>query len=199
MKSTLLIATQNAGKLAEFRALLGARFECLALNDPHWRGIVCPDVVEDGSTYFENCLKKAMTYFGKYRTPVLADDSGLEVDGLQGGPGIHSARFGGESLGWPQRWELMISHLRGQDTAAWRARFRCVLCYYDGQGVPVFFQATSEGHIVAEPKGQKGFGYDPIFFSDELGKTFAEASGPEKDRVSHRGRAVSAFLAAANS
>ena len=136
-----------------------------------------------------------MAYYAAYRTPVLADDSGLEVDGLDGAPGVFSARFGGESLAWPQRWELMTSRLRGKDPAAWRARFRCVLCFYDGVQVPRFFQATSEGCIVPEPKGQKGFGYDPIFHSDDLDKTFAEASAEEKDRVSHRGRAVERFLA----
>ncbi len=192
--SPLLIATGNAGKLAEFRRGLSSRFHCLSLRDPRFAAIACPHVEEDGATYFENALKKAMAYYRAYQTPVLADDSGLEVVGLGGGPGVLSARFGGESLPWPQRWGLLIESLRSRPEGDWAALFRCVLCYYDGNSVPRFFQGKVTGKIVAQPSGGEGFGYDPIFLCSALGKTFGDASDEEKERVSHRGAAIVAFL-----
>jgi XTP/dITP diphosphohydrolase len=189
----LLIATSNAGKLAEFQRALAASFACLSTKESRFAAIACPEVTEDGETYFENALKKAAAYYRSYRVPVLADDSGLEVVGWDGGPGIHSARFGGEGISWPRRWELLIERLEPLPPAAWSAQFRCVLCYYDGQTVPRFYQATVAGRIVRQPAGGRGFGYDPIFFCTALGKTFGEATDAEKEKVSHRGLAIRAF------
>ena len=185
--NSLLIATQNAGKLREFQALLRPRFQCVSVD------ATAPAVLEDGKTYQENAFKKAKAFFEHYHQPVLSDDSGLEVDALSGAPGIHSARFGGEAISWPERWKLLHEKLANFPEKDWAARFRCVLCYFEGQ-VPLYFEGLAEGLIVRTPKGGKGFGYDPIFYSTELKKTFAEASEAEKDRASHRGLAVKAFL-----
>ncbi len=167
--------------------LLGARFECVPAVNP-------PDVVEDGHTYYENALKKAIAFQKVYGVPVLADDSGLELDPLDGAPGVFSARFGGEKISWPDRWKHMYEKLAPFPRDRWTARFRAVLCYYDGKSVPVFFEGTTEGRIHPGPAGEKGFGYDPIFFSTALGRTFGEAPSADKDRVSHRAVAARKFL-----
>lgn len=187
MKPTLLLATENQGKLKEFRSFLGVSFHCLS---PHGK----IEIIEDGTTYFENALKKAVGYFTALKVPVLSDDSGLEVDALNGAPGVFSARFGGEGISWPERWGYLHKALSSSPLERWTARFRCVLCYYDGKTVPVFFEGVTEGRIVSEPKGGKGFGYDPIFHSSVLKKTFAEATDEEKSRVSHRAEAIRVFL-----
>lgn len=184
----LLVATSNPGKLKEFKGLLSSKFLCDPLPPQ------TPIVVEDGTTYRENALKKAKGYFEKFQRAVLSDDSGLEVDSLQGAPGVDSATYGGENLTWPQRWALLNERLEAIAKDPPTARFRCVLCYYDGVGPAHFFEGTTEGTISLLPKGTEGFGYDPIFYSSELKKTLGEALPSEKARVSHRARAVSKFL-----
>ncbi len=189
----LFLATSNLGKISEFQALL-----------PHWKlthplrsefeSITPPEVIEDGVTYYENALKKALRYQEMYRRPVLADDSGLEVDGLFGAPGVFSARFGGENISWAERWQFLWTKLSVFPASEWTANFRAVLCYYNGKNPPRFFEACSAGKIISSARGGEGFGYDPIFFSTELGKTFAEASAAEKNQVSHRAKAVRAFV-----
>lgn len=186
MKS-LLIATSNPGKITEFNSLLGTHFECVAADQR------APDVEEDGTNYFENAEKKARAFFGVYQTPVLSDDSGLEVDALKGAPGLYSARYGGTELSWPKRWSFLYSQIPADAPKPWTARFRAVLCYFDGKKAH-FFESTVDGWICSQAKGEKGFGYDPIFFSSELKKTFGEATAEEKGRVSHRARAAKLFL-----
>lgn len=151
-------------------------------------------VLENGETYHENAEKKARAFYKVYRLPVLSDDSGLEVDALGGDPGACSARYGGEKISWEQRWNALYSKLASSPPSAWTARFLCVLCYYDGGKAVRFFEGKTAGVISPRPRGERGFGYDPIFYSPELGKTFGEASFDEKQNVSHRARAVSAFL-----
>lgn len=187
MKS-LLIATQNAGKVREFQKLLSPVFSCRSADS------VSPTVIEDGKTYQENALKKAQAFYQVYQTPVLADDSGLEVDPLNGAPGIFSARYGSPDFSWKERFEYLYQQLKGTPVEQWSARFRCVLCYFDGKTQPFFFEGTCEGRIEPQPRGGEGFGYDPLFFSFDLKKGFGEASEAEKALVSHRGRAVQAFL-----
>jgi XTP/dITP diphosphohydrolase len=195
---SLLLATSNPGKIGEFQALLSAHFLCLSPGHPQVSSLQAPEVTEDGATYFENALKKARAYQEVYRMPVLADDSGLEVDVLEGRPGVYSARFGGATISWEKRWQLLFAQLAGFSPDRWTGQFRAVLCYYDG-GLPHFFEGTTRGCLTAAPRGSEGFGYDPIFVSDDLAKTFAEASQEEKSRVSHRGKAVREFLSWANS
>jgi len=185
---SLLVATSNSGKLKEFNGLLNSKFICESLPPQ------TPVVVEDGKTYCENALKKAKGYFEVFRKPILSDDSGLEIDVLKGAPGVDSAIYGGEDLAWPERWKFLYDELDKVKAIKPTARFRCVLCYYDGVNSAQFFEATTEGHISTHPKGNQGFGYDPIFYSSELEKTLGEATAEEKAKVSHRARAVRKFL-----
>lgn len=181
--TSLLLATTNSGKIKEFQNLLSSSCKCLVPNPP------VPQVIEDGQTYQENALKKAHSFFATYRVPVLADDSGLEIDLLKGAPGILSARMGGEKISWSERFAFLMNQLSSYPPEQWNAQFRCVLCLYDFSG-PHFFEGTCPGKIVPYSTGTKGFGYDPIFFSFDLQKTFGEASEEEKSQVSHRGRAI---------
>lgn len=192
----ILIATQNEGKIREFKGLLSSKYNILLPNEVDANRNARLEVVEDGKTYYENALKKALAFHKAFDLPVLADDSGLEVDALGGGPGVYSARFGGENLSWTERWYALYAALARQKADQWPARFRCVLCQYDGVNPPRFFEGSVEGAIIREPRGAHGFGYDPIFLSTELGKTFAEATEAEKGRVSHRARALTSFLQA---
>ncbi len=181
-KPTLLLGTQNAGKIVELKALLGDRFTIQGLPSDTL------EVVEDGKTYRENARKKAEAYAHRYRLPTLADDSGLEVDVLNGAPGLYSARYGGD-LKWPARWNYLIDACRKVSAGPWPARFRCVLCYFDGQTAH-YFEGVADGAVIAEPRGKGGFGYDPVVTINVLGKTFAEATAEEKNRVSHRAQAL---------
>jgi XTP/dITP diphosphohydrolase len=205
-----VLATTNAGKAAEFRRLLGSRFSVQTLDElAAASGSKPPEVEETGESYYENALKKALRYFAWQKTvaaeaghpplPVLADDSGIELDALGGLPGVYSARFGGEDLGWPARWQHLQDELQTTGPGPWPARFRCVLCYYDGLRPPLFYEGTTEGSVIPAAKGTAGFGYDPIFYSDALGATFGEASEEKKDAVSHRARALASFVSAVES
>lgn len=197
---TLLIATSNRGKTREFKRLLGDRFSILTPLDPPaiQKSPKPPVVPETGETYFENALVKALRYFDAYKMPVLADDSGLEVDCLRGAPGVYSAIYGGEKISAAERWAHLLDAIRKSGVPQpWTARFRSVVCYYDGKSVPWYAEGTCEGKILPEPVGTEGFGYDPIFWSAELGQGFGVAEEAAKNRVSHRARAVAEFLKAA--
>jgi XTP/dITP diphosphohydrolase len=196
--SVVLLATSNRGKAKEFKKLLQGHFNLVTTSDPPAieRCPTPPRVPETGTTYFENVLVKALRYFEIYRLPVLADDSGLEVDCLSGRPGVDSAILGGETLSAAERWAVLLAEIRRSKVPQpWTARFRSVLCFYDGKSVPVFAHGTSEGRILPEPLGTEGFGYDPVFFSSELGQGFGVASEVDKNRVSHRAKAVQSLLA----
>jgi len=187
----LLLATRNPGKIKELvQKLDPLGVKCLGMNDVE---DPIPEVVEDGKTYHENALKKAMAFQRQYSLPVLADDSGLEVQALGGAPGIHSARYGGVALSWPERWAYLTSEL-SQFSRPWKAQFRCVLCFIEESNDPIYFEGTCLGEICPEPQGSKGFGYDPIFLSDDLGTSFGLASAEQKQKVSHRTRALSKFI-----
>ncbi len=200
----VVLATGNVGKAEEFRRLLGSRFSLVTLPEiAATSNIEPPDIEESGESYYENALKKALGYFAYAKAalpdtgvphPVLADDSGIELDALGGMPGVYSARFGGEDLSWPARWQHLQDELQTTGAGPWPARFRCVLCYYDGVRPPVFFEGTTEGSVIPAAKGTSGFGYDPIFYSDALGSTFGQASDEKKDTISHRARALEAFV-----
>jgi XTP/dITP diphosphohydrolase len=191
----LLVASNNSGKVKEFRSLLGSTFSVIGPQDSQFRDRPLPNVEENGATYYENALKKALEYHSIYSMPVLADDSGLEVDKLDGAPGVFSARYGGESISWRERWQKLFDALKPFPSESWSARFRCVLCYFDHKGgVPYFFEGVVEGRIVP-PRGDMGFGYDPIFYYPPLGRTFGELESGDKDHISHRHVAVKQFLA----
>jgi XTP/dITP diphosphohydrolase len=192
----LLVATSNRGKLAEIDAILkGLPVSLLPLDALK----NYPIVVEDGKTYQENALKKARALAAFSGRVTLADDSGLEVDALGGAPGIHSARYGGEEANDIGNNQKLLHTLAGVPEEQRTARFVCVLALC---APPTFgggewlFRGECAGRIAFAPRGENGFGYDPLFFYPPLNRTFAELDREAKSRVSHRGRALREFTAA---
>ncbi|MBQ9482906.1 MAG: XTP/dITP diphosphatase [Ruminiclostridium sp.] len=182
----LVIATNNQGKVREIKEMLEPLgYEPVSLKDA---GIDI-DVVEDGETFAENAHKKAAAVYEICRCPVIADDSGLEVDFLGGAPGIYSARYAGEGATDAQRIEKILSELDGVDMSMRTARFVCsIYCILDDE-TEYSVRGTLEGHIGTEPLGENGFGYDPIFMIDEE-TSVAMLSAEEKNRISHRASAI---------
>ena len=182
----LVIATNNQGKVREIKEILGhLGYEPISLKDA---GIDI-DVVEDGETFAENAHKKAAAVYEICRCPVIADDSGLEVDFLGGAPGIYSARYAGEGATDEQRIQKILSELEGVDMSMRTARFVCsIYCILDDD-TEYSVRGTLEGHIGTEPLGENGFGYDPIFMVDE-DTSVAMLHAEEKNRISHRASAL---------
>jgi XTP/dITP diphosphohydrolase len=201
----LVIATGNKGKVAEFRALLEpAGFSLLTPADIGFD----TEVEETGTTFRENALLKARSLAALTRHPILSDDSGLEVEALGGAPGLYSARYSALETGPQGPWldssgaplpmavanrAKLLKALGGVSDR--RCRFRCVLCYLAPGAVPAYFDGLCEGEVIGEERGGGGFGYDPIIVPAGHIRTFAELPGEVKDAISHRGRAVAAFLA----
>jgi XTP/dITP diphosphohydrolase len=183
----LLVATHNQGKKREFQQLLAPLDTTIGFPDD--LGIHL-DVREDGTTYAENAYKKAEGYARASGLPTLADDSGLEVDALGGAPGIHSARYapGSDS----DRVATLLSQLRGVPWEQRTARFRCVVVIVTPWDEVHRAEGVCEGIIAFEPAGAAGFGYDPIFYLPEYGRTMAQLTPQQKNRISHRARAVQA-------
>lgn len=186
VKRQILIATHNPDKLREIRQILAdIGWDVIGLDSiPPY-----PEPPEDQGTLQGNALQKAHEGFRRSGILTLADDSGLEVDALNGRPGIYSARYASDNATYADNVNLLSEELSDAEEQDRTARFRCVMALV-GNGVEQTWSGTSEGVITTKPIGFDGFGYDPIFFSPELGKTFAEASPEEKNRVSHRGRAL---------
>lgn len=185
----LVVATGNPGKLEEVRDALGGRdLELVAAAEAGVEDVPA----EEGDSYEANALIKAAHAAHLSGLPALADDSGLEVDALRGAPGLYSARYGGD-LGPGERVAHLLAQLRRIPDEERSARFVCVLVLATPDGDVHSFEARCEGRILHGPRGEGGFGYDPVFFSADLGKAFGEASLEEKRRVSHRGRALAAF------
>ena len=181
----LVLATRNQGKISEFRELLsGFEIEVKGLQD---FGPV-PPVVEDGNTFEDNAYKKAHLTAKVLGFPVLADDSGLMVEALGGMPGVHSARYAGEEATDEENNSKLLEAMKG--LAHRKAAFKCVIIIAVPSGPALTYEGTSEGDITYEPKGSHGFGYDPVFYYPPLKKTFAQMSVEEKNRVSHRGKAM---------
>lgn len=155
-----------------------------------WPGATLPE--ETGETYAANALLKARAAARLTGILALGDDSGLEVDALGCGPGVRSARFGGAGLNDAGRCRRLLDALQGVPAAGRRARFRCVIALVDPAGPEHLVEGIADGVILDAPRGDRGFGYDPLFFFPPLGRTFAELSEEEKAGVSHRGRAVAA-------
>ena len=185
-KPTLLVATRNAGKLAELRSLLRDAPHSLASPDDVGIDV---DVEETGATLEENAALKAATYARLSGLLTLADDSGLEVDALGGAPGVYSARYAGAGATDAARIAKLLANLAARKPP-WTARFRCVIAIARDGGAPELHAGACEGVIIAQPRGENGFGYDPVFLLPEFGKTMAELSDAEKNRVSHRGQAA---------
>ena len=180
----LLLATTNRGKLGEiFPLLAGLPIEVRTLGD--YPQVEPPD--ETGSTFAENARQKALFYADHSGSLTVAEDSGLEIDRLGGRPGVHSARFGGDTT-YPEKFALIEEELRSVPAADRTARFVCALAVAEGGRIVFEARGTVEGLIAAEPRGAGGFGYDPIFYYPPFGCTLAEA-GDRKSSVSHRGKA----------
>ncbi len=186
----LLIATKNTNKVREIRDKLGhlPGLEILSLEDT---GRV-PDVVEDGDTFAENAAKKALIVAAATGTVALADDSGLVVDALDGGPGIYSARYGGTCLTDAERSLLLLERMKTVPDGARTARFVCAIAIADPEKLLHIAEGVCEGSIIREMRGSEGFGYDPVFLVEGMEKTMAELSMEEKNTLSHRARALEA-------
>ncbi|HMD71309.1 MAG TPA: non-canonical purine NTP pyrophosphatase [Bryobacteraceae bacterium] len=190
----LYCATGNPGKLREFQLAAGLAPVSIELV-PGFREL--PPAVEDGATFEENAVRKALHYSRYVSDPLFADDSGLEVDALAGAPGVLSARFAGPQATDQDNNRLLLEKLRGLPGSAFpfTARFVCRIALLEGGRVAGVFSGKVEGLILEAARGQGGFGYDPLFFYPPFGCTFGEAGAGRKFQVSHRGQALRALLA----
>ena len=185
MLSILVIATRNKNKLREFREILkDLQIEIQSLDDfgP------TPEAIEDGVSFDENAYKKAIHTAKVLGLPAIADDSGLVVDALNGEPGVYSARYAGENATDEENCNKLLNALQGVENR--RAHFQCVLSIAVPSGPALTYEGRCDGVIIDDKRGDNGFGYDPIFYFEEFRKTFAELSMEEKNRVSHRGKAL---------
>lgn len=186
----MLVATGNAGKLAEFRTLL----QGFTVRSPSDVGLADLQVAETGATFLDNALLKARGFCEASGQITLADDSGLEVDALDGAPGVLSARFGGAALDDTGRCAHLLKSLEDASPTDRTARFRCCLVALAPDGRQVSSEGTCEGRILDAPFGKGGFGYDPVFFCPRFGRSMAALSPAEKSSISHRGSALRSLL-----
>lgn len=180
----LCFASNNKHKLEEVRSVLGPDFRVLSLSDVN----VHEDLPETKDTFGGNSHQKAEYLFNKINAPCFADDSGLEVEALNGEPGVYSARYGGLHKNDEDNIQLLLKNLKGKENR--KAQFRTVITFIDQQGNPFFFEGIIKGSIGEEKKGTSGFGYDPLFVPSGTRKTFAEMIPHEKNSMSHRSIAV---------
>ena len=183
----LVLATNNKGKVKELKEMLtNLPIEISSLEDYPASG----EIEENGTTFEENALIKARAVAQYTGLPAMADDSGLEVDYLKGAPGVYSARYAGESKSDQANNTKLLQELEGVPAEKRTARFRCVIALVNPDGREYTASGACEGRINFEPSGDGGFGYDPLFFVDEFGKTFAQIDSLSKNSISHRGRAL---------
>ncbi|HKI59489.1 MAG TPA: RdgB/HAM1 family non-canonical purine NTP pyrophosphatase [Mariprofundaceae bacterium] len=187
----IVLASNNAKKRQELASILAVLGVELASSDE----TVFVDVIEDGKTFADNARKKAEAFAAANNLPALADDSGLCVDALNGAPGVYSSRFAGEGASDADNNAKLLIDIQGVENRS--AHFVCSLClvFPDGSS-PIRAEGRTDGVILSEPDGDQGFGYDPLFFSSDLNKSFASSSPEEKAGVSHRGRALAQFVEA---
>ncbi len=188
MSEKFVLATHNPGKLAEMRSILSKLG--VEVVGPSEAGVEV-DVEETGTTFAENAMLKAKAICAAAGLPAIADDSGLCVDALNGGPGVYSARYGGEELDDRGRCMLLLRGMRGQTTRA--AHFSCAVACAFPNGDTLTAEGRCDGAIAFAPLGDGGFGYDPVFLVPGKGKTFGQLSAEEKSAISHRGRALASF------
>ena len=183
----LLVASNNKGKLREFNAILGELgIECVSMGE---MGIDV-EVDETGTTFLENAKIKAEEIYKIAKIPTVSDDSGLEVDFLHGEPGVYSARYAGEHGNDKENNIKLLKNLEGVPDEKRTGRFKSVVYLVLDENTHVWAEGSVEGIIMHEEKGENGFGYDPLFFSPQLNKSFAEATPEEKNAISHRGNAI---------
>lgn len=182
----IVLATKNKGKIKEMHELLAPmNIEVLSLADFS----PVDDAEENGATFAENAMLKARYYFSHTGTPCLADDSGLEVDALDGRPGVYSARYSGEDATDASNNAKVLQEMTGVEQEKRTARFRCAMALV-GDGIELTTDGTCEGVLLTEERGNGGFGYDPLFYVPAFERTLAEMSSDEKNSISHRGLAV---------
>jgi XTP/dITP diphosphohydrolase len=187
----LILATGNLGKVREMNAMLKGVYEVVSQKE-----LGVNEVPETGLSFVENALIKARNASRQTGLPALADDSGIVVDALNGAPGIYSARYAGEGASAEENLQKLLVDLKRQNTGSRQARFWCALAFvqHGDDPTPVIIQRSWEGEIINEARGQGGFGYDPIFYLPSHGCTSAELSSEEKNKISHRGQALQAFI-----
>ncbi|MDH4319984.1 MAG: XTP/dITP diphosphatase [Desulfobulbaceae bacterium] len=185
MVTTLVLATRNQGKVREFQEILKeTNIELKSLND---FGPI-PEAVEDGETFDDNAYKKALFTAKVLGLPAIADDSGLVVEALDGAPGVYSARYAGAKASDQDNIDKLLAEMAGKSNRA--AAFHCVISIAVPTGPALTYEGRCEGEILAEQRGQGGFGYDPVFYYPPLKQTFAEIPLAEKNKISHRGKAL---------
>ncbi len=186
MKKEILIATHNAHKKEEIQQILGENFTVTSLTDYD----IHDEIVEDGDNFHANALIKAQYCFDKTGKPSLGDDSGLVVEGLEGRPGIYSARYAGDH-DFAKNMSKVLQELEGIENR--KAYFVTVMCLVDETGTN-YFEGRVYGNLTKEVRGEKGFGYDPIFIPENYEITFAEMKAEDKNKISHRKKAIEQFL-----
>ncbi|MDO9042707.1 MAG: XTP/dITP diphosphatase [Desulfocapsaceae bacterium] len=190
MVTLLILATTNTNKVKEFQEMLKdfpIEIRSLADFGP------LPEAIEDGETFDDNAYKKAIHTAKILGFPAIADDSGLVVEALNGAPGVYSARYAGENATDKENVDKLLQDMQGIKNR--RAAFQCVLSIAVPSGPALTYEGRCEGTLLEERRGETGFGYDPIFYFEDLGKTFAECTMEEKNKVSHRGKALAEFKA----
>ena len=191
-KQTIVLATGNPGKVRELQELLAdSCYEIRPQSD-----YATPEAVEDGLGFVENALIKARNASKHTGLPAIADDSGIAVDALNGAPGIYSARYAGTGASDEQNLQLLLQNMQGVDDDERTARFICLMVYvrHAEDPTPIICQGEWQGTLLREPSGENGFGYDPIFFVAEKGCSSAELAADEKNRLSHRGKALQCLV-----
>lgn len=188
----LILATRNADKVSEIAEILDlAPSDVITMDQAGF----AEDIEENGATFEENALIKARTVHAHTGGTVIADDSGLAIDPLNGAPGIYSARFAGENAGYPEKYKCLYEMLAPFPPDQWTCRFICVIALIRPDGSESVVRGEVAGRISPVARGQNGFGYDPIFLLPERGLTMAELDPAEKNRISHRGRALARLRA----
>ena len=185
MVDILVLATTNKNKVKEFREMVGdfpIEIKSVADFGP------IPECIEDGETFDDNAYKKALHTAKILGLPAIADDSGLVVEALDGAPGVYSARYAGENATDEENCQKLLKEMKGVKNR--KAAFKCVLSIAVPSGPALTYEGSCEGTILEEKRGYSGFGYDPLFYFDEFEKSFAECNAEEKNRVSHRGKAL---------
>jgi len=187
MRRKLILATRNKGKLKEIQALFSdLDIDILSLD----KAEDAPHVEEDGKTFMENAFKKAKVIAEATGIMALADDSGLEVDALNGAPGVYSARYSGENASDASNNSKLLDELKGVPSGNRGAHFSCVIIVYHPSGRWISTEAKCEGEITKKIIGDRGFGYDPVFYIPSINRTMAQLSPEEKNSLSHRGKAL---------
>ena len=190
MNYEIILATNNKHKLKEVREILSPhKITVYGLNDLNLKP---EEAIENADTYFGNALIKAKEVQKLTTMPIIADDSGLEIEAMDNKPGLHSARFASECGGHDKAIRQILEYLKDKDNR--KARFICDIVLLNEDKEPLLFEGIVPGHIATQAYGEGGFGYDPIFVADELNKTYAEMNDEEKNKVSHRGKALKKLL-----